>query len=148
VTVALDTNVLVYAEGHGDHRRCARARELIAALDPADVLLPVQVLGELYNVLTRKAGREPTQARAAVLSWVDAYACADTHLAAMLSAQDLAVDHGLSTWDAVVLAVAAAASCRLLLSEDLQDGFTWGGVTVLNPFEAQWPAQLQPYLTS
>ena len=26
---------------------------------------------------------------------------------------------------------------RLLLSEDLQDGFTWRGVTVANPFAAQ-----------
>jgi predicted nucleic acid-binding protein len=33
-----------------------------------------------------------------------------------------------------VLAAAAEAGCRLLLSEDLQDGFTWQGVTVTNPF--------------
>jgi predicted nucleic acid-binding protein len=25
-------------------------------------------------------------------------------------------------------------NCRLLLSEDLQEGFTWRGVTVTNPF--------------
>ena len=31
-------------------------------------------------------------------------------------------------------AVAADAGCRLLLSEDLQDGFTWRGVTVVDPF--------------
>ncbi len=31
---------------------------------------------------------------------------------------------------------AAEAGCRLLLSEDLQEGFTWGGVTVVNPFAA------------
>jgi hypothetical protein len=28
----------------------------------------------------------------------------------------------------------AEAECRLLLSEDLQEGFTWRGVTVTNPF--------------
>jgi len=32
------------------------------------------------------------------------------------------------------LSAAAAADCRLLLTEDLQDGFTWRGVTVTNPF--------------
>ncbi|WP_205963481.1 PIN domain-containing protein [Roseicella aquatilis] len=31
---------------------------------------------------------------------------------------------------------AAEAECRLLLSEDIQDGFTWRGVTVRNPFAA------------
>ena len=47
---------------------------------------------------------------------------------------DLAADHGLSIWDAVIVAGAAQAGCRLLLSEDLQNGFTWQGVTVVNPF--------------
>ncbi len=40
----------------------------------------------------------------------------------------------LGIWDAVILSAAADARCRLLLSEDLQDGFTWRGVTVVNPF--------------
>ena len=49
-------------------------------------------------------------------------------------AVDVAVDHQLATWDAVVLAAAAEAGCRVLLSENMQDGFTWGGVTIVNPF--------------
>jgi predicted nucleic acid-binding protein len=52
----------------------------------------------------------------------------------MIAAADLASHHQLGIWDAVVLATAADAGCRLLLSEDLQDGFTWAGVTVANPF--------------
>jgi predicted nucleic acid-binding protein len=52
----------------------------------------------------------------------------------MVSAMDLAADHGLTIGDAVVLAASAEAECRLLLSEDLRDGFTWRGVTVANPF--------------
>jgi predicted nucleic acid-binding protein len=52
----------------------------------------------------------------------------------MLSAADLATDHQLSIWDSVILSAAAEAGCRLLLSEDLHDGFTWKGVTVTNPF--------------
>lgn len=52
----------------------------------------------------------------------------------MLVAADLATDHQLGIWDAVVLSAASQAGCRLLLSEDLQEGFTWGGVTVTNPF--------------
>jgi len=35
--------------------------------------------------------------------------------------------------DAIILAAAADSGCRLLLSEDLQDGFSWRGVTVTNP---------------
>jgi predicted nucleic acid-binding protein len=55
-------------------------------------------------------------------------------VASLISAADLAADHGLSIWDSVIVAASANAGCRLLLSEDLQDGFTWHGVTLVNPF--------------
>jgi len=42
--------------------------------------------------------------------------------------------------------VAADAGCRLLLSEDLQHGFTWRGVTVVNPFLSPAPELLQAVL--
>jgi predicted nucleic acid-binding protein len=52
----------------------------------------------------------------------------------IVMAADLATHHQLGTWDSVILAAAAQAGCRLLLSEDLQPGFSWGGVTVVDPF--------------
>ena len=52
----------------------------------------------------------------------------------MLAAADLATHHQLSTWDSVILSAAAESGCRLLLTEDMQEGFTWKGVTVTNPF--------------
>ena len=52
----------------------------------------------------------------------------------MIAATDLAALHQISIWDSVILAAAADAGCRLLLSEDMQDGFTWNGVTIANPF--------------
>ena len=64
--VALDTNVLVYAEGVGDAARCLAARKLMAQLIEQDVVLPAQTLGELSHVLTTKAGRSPEQTRQAV----------------------------------------------------------------------------------
>ncbi|MCA7120267.1 MAG: hypothetical protein LGL72_12845 [Acidibrevibacterium sp.] len=38
------------------------------------------------------------------------------------------------------------AGCRLLLSEDLQEGFTWAGVTVVNPFSSPRHALLNALL--
>ena len=47
---------------------------------------------------------------------------------------DIAADHRLQIRDALILSVAAENGRRLLLSEDLQDGFSWHGVTVVDPF--------------
>src|ERR1017187_379603 len=132
--IALDTNVLAYAEGTNGAPMRDRALKLIQQLPPGAVVLPAQTLGELFNVLVRKAKRRPGRAREAVLSWRDAYAVVDTSAAVIVNATDLAADHGLTIWDSVVLAASAEAGRRLLLSEALQEGFTWRGVTVTNPF--------------
>jgi predicted nucleic acid-binding protein len=134
VRVALDTNVLAYAEGVNGAEMKRTALELIEKLPGGAVLLPVQTLGELFSLLVRKAGRTPAKARKAILSWRDAFSLIETSADVMVAAADLATDHQLSIWDAVILSAAAEAGCRLLLSEDLQEGFTWKGVTVTNPF--------------
>jgi predicted nucleic acid-binding protein len=42
--------------------------------------------------------------------------------------------HKLSWWDALIVAAAQSAGCRYLLSEDFQEGYDWGDMTVVNPF--------------
>jgi len=132
--VALDTNVLAYAEGTNGAERRAQALALIQQLPNGSVVLPVQALGELFNVLVRKAKRAPTAARTAIIAWRDAYPATETSAAVLVNAVDLSTDHQMSIWDAVMLSAAAEAGCRLLLSEDFQEGFTWRGVSVTNPF--------------
>lgn len=134
--LALDTNILVYAEGVNGAKRQTEAIGLIARLPATEVVLPVQTLGELFQVLVRKSKWTATKARLAVLSWRDSYSLVETTEAVLLSATELATRHQFNIWDGVVLAAAVESGCRLLLSEDLQDGFTWSGVTVANPFTA------------
>ena len=110
-----------------------RAVEIVSRLPAAETVVPVQVIGELYNVLVRKAGRSRPKAREAVLAWPDAFKTVETSSAVLVAAVDLAGTHRLGFWDSVILAAGANAGCRLLLSEDLHEGFTWGGVTVTNP---------------
>jgi len=143
VKIALDTNVLAYAEGINGIEKRNIALDLIRNLPQEAAVIPVQVLGELFNVLVRKAGRSRTDAREAILGWRDTFPVIETSPEIMLTAADLATDHQFGIWDAVILSAASQAGCRLLLSEDLQDGFTWGGVTVANPFASPRHALLE-----
>jgi predicted nucleic acid-binding protein len=136
VRAAIDTNILVYAEGVGDAKRCKLATDWVAKLDVTMVVIPAQVLGELYNVLTRKAGRGAAVARDSVLGWSDAFQVADSTEEAVTAACDLAAAHQLQFWDALIVSVAVRQHCRLLLTEELGDGFVWQGLTVVNPFSA------------
>jgi predicted nucleic acid-binding protein len=132
--IALDTNVLVYAEGLNGASKRKVALSILEKLPQDDTFVPVQVLGELLAVLVRKAGRSPQQARNAILSWQDAFSLIETSPSVLMMAIDLASHHQIGIWDAVILSAAAEAGCRVLLSEDLQSGFTWNKVTVVNPF--------------
>ena len=132
--IALDTNILAYAEGIGDTARCTGALQLIEQLPPEFVILPAQTLGELFRVLTVKAKRSAEQSREAIITWADTFEIADSSWTAFQAAFDLTVNHQLQIWDALIMAVAAENHCRLLISEDMQNGFTWMGMTIVNPF--------------
>ena len=134
--IALDTNILAYAEGVNGGARKKAALAVVERLPSEETFVPVQVLGELYAVLVRKAGRTPARARDAILSWQETFTSIETSTGVLAAAIELAAGHNLGILDAIILSASAAGACRFLLSDDLQNGFTWNGVTVVNPFEA------------
>jgi len=137
ITVALDTNVLAYAEETNGPVLQRRVLAIVEKLLPEGTVVPAQALGELFNVLVKKAQWQAAEAAAAVTAWGDTFPVVETSPDVMLAAIELTQQHQLGIWDAVILASAAEAHARLLLSEDLQDGFTWRGVTVVNPFASK-----------
>jgi predicted nucleic acid-binding protein len=136
MNIALDSNVLLYAEGIGDAEKKAIADWLAKLLSAEETYISVQVVGELYNVLVKR-GRSRERAQAAALFWYNAFSPIATAPELMLRAIELATQHRLKIWDALILSAAAEANCSVLLSEDFQDGFAWRGVTVCNPFAAK-----------
>ena len=125
-----DTNILIYAFAAGD-RRSVRAEALMAE----GGVIGVQVLNEFTSVVRRKLSWDWAQVNAAlaVISELMGAArplTADIHTHAV----KLARGSTLSFYDALVIAAAADAGCRVLLTEDLQHGRKFGGVTVENPF--------------
>lgn len=96
-------------------------------------IVPYQVLGETYRVMMRY-GYDRAKCRDTVLDWAGNFETVASSGEAFLSAIDLATDHKLQFWDALIINAAADAKCELLLSEDMHPGFRWRGVTVVNPF--------------
>ena len=138
--IALDTNVLVYAEGilraPDDGPKVELSRYLMRGLllGRARPIAAVQVLAELHRVLTRKGGASQRDAEGRVRRLMDACDVREISASIFAAAMTLSTDHRLQIFDAMILAAAAEAGADVLLSEDLQDGFTWRGLTVRNPF--------------
>ena len=136
VRIALDTNILAHAAGINGAARMQAALEVIGNLQQDDVVIPVQVLGELFRLLMRKGQYSAATARELVVRWHDTVDVAPTTSSVLLAAMELTSAHQMSSWDAVVIAASVDAGCRKLLSEDMQNGFKWRGMTIVNPFAA------------
>jgi predicted nucleic acid-binding protein len=132
--ITFDTNVLVYAADIGAGKRHLRAAELLARAGTANCVLTLQSLSEFYNVITRKSGVDPESASAFVRAWGLAFPVVAANYGTLATAMDAVRDHFMPFWDAMMWATARDSGCRLLLSEDFQDGRELGGVLMLNPF--------------
>ena len=141
--IFVDTNVLIYALDKADLRKQQAARVWRAELWKSGCgRISYQVLQEFYVKVTQKWPGARKQARAEVrdlLAWqpipVDA--------ALLEHGWRIQDRYRLSYLDALVVAAARAASCRYLLTEDLQADQDLDGVVVVNPFLRD-PATLPP----
>ncbi len=130
----LDTNVLVYAADADAGDKCERAREIVRdAMRTRSAVVSTQVLQEYFVIATRKLGIDVVAAR----RQVELFATLETvrvEVPMILDAIDITRLHSVSFWDALIVRAATIAGCRRVLTEDMQDGQTFGGVKVVNPF--------------
>ena len=131
--VTFDSNVLIYAVSRSDPRH-ATATALIDRAARADCRQTLQSLAECFNVLSRKYRLPTSEAYGWVQSFQRLFAVVPADENDLEAAVSAVERHGLSFWDAMLWATASRAGCRVLFSEDLQDGRRLDGVLVVNPF--------------
>jgi predicted nucleic acid-binding protein len=134
--VFVDTNVLVYSRDSTEVEKQRQAMEWLASLwRGRNGRLSFQVLQEYYVTVTEKLepGLDAAAARADVRSLL-AWGPLPVDARTVETAWAIQDRYSLSWWDALIVSAAQVADCRLLLSEDLQDGQEFGGLRVVNPF--------------
>jgi predicted nucleic acid-binding protein len=136
VRFTFDTNVLVYAADRDAGDRHLIAVDLVRRARGKDCVITLQALAELFRTLTGKGKVSPAEAMRVVQAWRDVAPIFAADDMCLVDAMDAVTHHSWSFWDAMMWATAKRAGCRLLISEDGQDGRTLGGVTIANPFLA------------
>jgi len=123
-----DTNVLLYLLSAG-----AKADKAEALLAVGGVV-SVQVLNEFASVACRKVKMTWPEIRE-ILATIRAI-CEVIPVTVEIHETGLAIAerYGLSFYDSLILAAAKQAECRMVYSEDMQDGQVVQGVTIRNPF--------------
>ena len=133
-SVFVDSNVFLYAVDEADANKQRAARCWRAELwKSRRGRVSFQVLGEFYVNAVRKRPAASEEARAEVrdlLAWDPVV----TDAAMLELGWKLQDRYQLSYWDALIVAAAKTASCRYLLTEDLQAGQRMDGIEVVIPF--------------
>lgn len=132
----VDTNMLVYAHDRSEALKQPVAQTVLEELWANRTgTLSTQILQEFYVVATRKFD-PPLSRRAAreIVALYGTWPLVQVDPALILTASQLEERHRLSFWDALVVEAARRAGAARLVTEDLQDGRTIGGVRIENPF--------------
>ena len=132
----LDTNILVYAYDKHEPDKQHRAQTIISeGIEQDGAVLSVQVLGEFYNVVTKKIKMPMSPGEAHdIITTLCILPVHEIDLAMVNRAIDTLIAYRISYWDALIIAAAERAGCRKIYSEDLNDGQDYHGINVCNPF--------------
>lgn len=133
--VALDSNILIYAELEPESEKGTRSADLILR-SARDGVVAVQVLGEFLRFIQRRAPARFEEAIRQVSIYETAFVTPPTTTEVVDAACALARSHRMQLWDCVVCAASAQAGAKVLLTEDMQDGRSLEGLRLINPFVA------------
>lgn len=136
----IDTNVVVYAYDSSAGTKQAAAQQVLReAAVGREGVISVQVLGEFFHAtVTRKRLLTSDRARVAIAA-LRHLEVASLHETTVEAALDLHDRFQLRYWDALIVATAKLSGCTRVLSEDLNAGQDYDGVTVVNPFTVLVP---------
>ena len=133
--VFVDTNIFIYTFDEAAAGKQQAATSWLAELWQSQRgRISFQVLQEFYVNVAQKWPEAREQVREKVrdlLAWGPVAVDRDL-IERSWVIQDR---YRLSFWDALIVAAAGSASCRYLLTEDLQAGQDFDGVLVVNPFQ-------------
>jgi predicted nucleic acid-binding protein len=131
--VALDSNILIYAEIEPGSEKGIRSADLILRA-ARDGVIPVQVLGEFLRFVQRRVPNAFDGALRQALLYQIVFLTPPTTDGIINTAAEIARAHHVQLWDCVVCAASAQAGAKVLLTEDMQDGRTINGLRLMNPF--------------
>ncbi|MGC2618520.1 MAG: PIN domain-containing protein [Acidobacteriaceae bacterium] len=135
--VFLDTNIFVYSFDQSAPRKAAAAQELIReALASHKGVVSYQVIQEFFSVALRRFSPPMQTSDAEQYLGTVFRPLLAVHASAALYAEALRMQSrgGLSWYDSLIVSAAAQAECDVLLTEDLQDGRSFGSLRISNPF--------------
>ena len=132
----VDSNVFIYAVDKAVSAKQKKARGIVADVfaDGSAYRVSSQVLAEFSSVAIRKLGMA-TPILLALLAEMGKIAHVAIDNALVSRAVEIQGIYGIQYYDAQIVAAAERLGCSSILTEDLNDGQMYCGITAVNPFK-------------
>ena len=133
----LDTNIFVYSLLGIPSTKKDRSIELVrSAIDSGKGVISYQVVQEFFSVAFRRFTPKMTFAEAEqyLASTFQPLLVVHSSYSLYIEALALSRRYSLSWYDSLIVSAANESQCRILYSEDLQNGQSFGNLKVQNPF--------------
>jgi predicted nucleic acid-binding protein len=129
-----DTNLLIYAVDLDAGSKHILAARLIESLSERKSVLPLQCLTEFYRAATKKRRFAAAEASSFVQQFHASMQVIPASVEDLGPAMQIHQQHGIQFFDALLITTARRAGCHTLLTEDMQDGRSFEGIIIRNPF--------------
>lgn len=131
----LDTNILIYPfDNSNSNKQNACSNFLTKILVNAEPVISTQTLGEFFNATVRKLNFSKQDAMFEVQKLAETFPVYEIKTENVLHAMKISKTTQFSYWDSLILAMAIDTGCKILYSEDLNNGQEIEEVKIVNPF--------------
>ncbi len=131
--VFLDSNIWIYHFAQDSLQKSSAIATII--LENDEILTSTQVLGELYNVFTRKKIFAVSDVQQIVKRLIKDFNPIAIASEQVIKAIEISGRYGFSYWDSLIVATALLSGCSILYSEDMQhDQVIEDTLKIINPF--------------
>lgn len=133
----IDTNIFIYAfDKSSDEKRTISNKLIREGLNSGKGIVSYQVLQEFLNVATRKFEKplSISDCQNYLINVLEPLCEVFASTGLYYQALEISNRWKYSFYDSLIIGAAISADCRVLYTEDLQDGQKIDGLTIVNPF--------------
>lgn len=132
--IFIDTNIFVYSLDNSDSTKKKKARKILKKLvNEHQPVISTQVIQEFYVTATKKLGVDQLVAKSIIRSFQN-FEVVHVNTDLIYNAIDCSILNKLSFWDSLIVSTAEFAKCKVIYSEDMNNGQKILGVEINNPF--------------
>lgn len=135
-SVFLDSNIILYCYSNSELDKQKIARDIFEIYTRPNI--SKQVINEVTNILFKKYKLDSQSVESTILQISNLVTILDFDLTTQVKAIRIKKDYNLQYYDSLILATALENNCKILYSEDMQDGLVIENqLTIVNPFKKE-----------